>query len=120
MECEHQTDHRYIDKSFAGFRQAFIILAQAPLPVESGESALHNPAFGQHPKTDLIAQFLDNLQGPTKGEPHPVKQSTPVAAIGPEELQTAPTGNGMHKCLQQQLGAISVLDIPSRDKHQQH
>jgi hypothetical protein len=120
QSSRHQADHSHENKGFRGFWQTFKVFSQATLTVQSGKSALNHPSLWQNLEANLAFQFCHNLQGPAKRRFDPFHQTTSVASICPEELQTAPIADALHQSNQEQLGSIAVLHICGGYNHQQN
>ena len=107
-------DHRRLNHSFTGFRQEFVIFAQAPGAIEPSKGALHDPAPWDHDEPfDAVAAFGD-LQADWSLRPqgpNPVDQSTGIRAIRPDEpeppILVAEDGEEL-------LRPIAILDAGSR------
>ena len=86
---QHAVDHGEPDPGLGGFRQALVVLAQAPVPSQPGEGALHHPAPGQHLETGCGGRAGHDVQDPVGGllgQPG-AQLGALVAAVGPDDPQ---------------------------------
>ncbi len=85
--AHHEMDHRHLDHSFTGFRQEFVIFAQAPVAIEPSKRALHDPALWDHDEPfDGVAAFGD-LQADRSlrpQSPNPIHQRSGIGSIRPD------------------------------------
>jgi len=105
-----------MNPSLAGFRQFFIVFAQASAATEPGQCALHNPAPGQHLKGVAVRPAPDYCQQPTSREPSPRHQLASVSRVGPDHPEP---GKSTQQFGQYQLGSISILNVGGVDHHGQ-
>ncbi len=76
---EHELAHRGVDHRLADLGQGLVVLAQAAVPAQPAEGALHHPAFGQH---DEAAGILRLRSGP----PRLTISSTQVASAATQAI----------------------------------
>src|SRR5258708_30731610 len=89
---DHESNHANANHRFAMIDTHFIVAAQAPRFKEPAKGSLYQPAFGQNleafgsitPPYDLQLQFAIRTQ-----LFDPVNQLAQIAAIGPNDLQSA-------------------------------
>jgi hypothetical protein len=62
-------DHRHLDHGVTGFRQEFIIFAQAPVAIEPSERTLDNPTFEDDDEFFDGVRALGNLQADGASRP---------------------------------------------------
>ena len=98
---EHEMDHGYINPSLAGFRQGFIVFAQAPAAAQPRQRPLHHPPAGQHLKGVTVRPPPDHAQQPTASDPGPGYQLASVCPVSPDHFEP---GKPAHHFAQHQLG----------------
>lgn len=77
---------------FSGGGQTFVVLAQAPIPVQPGAGALQHPGPGQHLNACQLGVAADNGQRPVGQLLQPELQlGPPIALVGPESGAAAET-----------------------------
>ncbi len=112
-------DHRHLDHGFTGFRQQFVLFAQAPVAIEPSKRALHHPTLWDHDEPlDGVAAFGD-LQADWSlrpQSPNPVHQRSGIGAIRPDmpepPILVAEDGEKLFR-------PIAILDAGSRHHHRQ-
>src|SRR5437867_7136569 len=116
---EHETNHANSNHRLAMIQADLIIAAEPARLVEPTKSSLYDPPLGQHLETlgsgtsahDLQPEFAEGTK-----LLHPLNQSSQVAAVGPEVLQSP---IGAYQELDQALGGIAVLHCGGGDHNRQ-
>jgi hypothetical protein len=112
-------DHRHLNHGFTGFRQEFVIFAQAPVAIEPSKRALHDPALGDHDEPfDAVAAFGD-LQADRSWRPqgpHPVHQRSGIGPIRPDVPEPPIL---VAEDVEELFRPIAILDAGSRHHHRQ-
>jgi hypothetical protein len=108
-------DHGHLHDSFPGFRQPFVIFAQAPVAIEPAEGALHNPALRNDHKPLDGGRALRHRQAdrpvPPQG-PDPVHQRPGIGLVRPDVPSPSIL---VLQALQQRLRPVAVLHTGGRD-----
>lgn len=99
--------------------EEFVILAQPALPANPAERTLDDPSMRQQLEAFDIIRTLDDLhaQAATVAQrEHPGQQLSRISAVCPDEAQAQ---EGVGEALQDQFGAITVLNIGRMDDDRQ-
>ena len=112
----HDMDHGEAYPRLTALCRFLVILAETTKLHQPTESALDHPSARQHHKAfDIIGSFHD-LQHPTSKSRHPSNKLTGVPAVSPDEPKTRERSQQL---LQDQLGAVSILDTGAVHDHSQ-
>ena len=112
-------DHRHLNHGFTGFRQEFVIFAQAPVAMKPSKRALHDPALWNHDEPlDAVAAFGD-LQADRAWRPqgpNPVHQRPRIGSIRPDAPEPPIL---VAEEVEELFRPIAILDAGSRHHHRQ-
>jgi hypothetical protein len=112
-------NHRHLNHGFTGFRQEFVIFAQAPVAIEPAKRAFHDPALWDYDEPfDAVAVFGD-LQADRSLRPqgpNPVHQRSGIGSICPDVPEPPIL---VAEDVEERFRPIAVLDAGSRHHHRQ-
>src|SRR6266511_4976018 len=112
----HNMYHGEAYPRLTALRRFLIVLAETTELHQPAEGALDHPAARQHDKAfDIIGSFHD-LQHPTPKRRNPSNKLSGIPAVSPDQLKA---GEGSLQSLQDQLGAVSILDTGAVHDHSQ-
>jgi len=111
---KHQIYHRNLNHRLAGFRQRFVVFAQASIFAQPSKRPLHHPTPRKDDKAGHIVAPFDNLQNPVSKLFYPFNQLAGIAAVGPNQLQPR---TDTFQFRNDQLGAVPILNIRRMDDY---
>jgi len=90
---QHEADHCQIDHRFPGVSLTFVVAVEPAIASQPAKGALDDPASGKHLEAVAVGA-LDDGHEATPGFSGPVDQRSGIAAVGPDEWDTAPRRAG--------------------------
>jgi len=110
----HQICHCQIDHRFAGFRQRFVVFAQASVFPKPRKGSFHHPSARQdHKPMDIVVAFND-FQNPMSEFLDPLDEFPGISAIRPDQGQSR---KPFLQFSQNQPGSISILKVGRMNHH---